>query len=106
MFFKGKKQDKKSERIRAHLFVSGRVQGVFFRKKTKEQAEKLNVSGWIRNLKDNRVEAVFEGGRGEVEEIVNWARKGPIWAKVDDFSVVWEDCREEFKGFKIRYDYL
>jgi acylphosphatase len=93
---------KNKEKIRAHILVSGRVQGVFFRENTRKKAEALKVSGWVRNLKDGRVEAVFEGERADVEELVNWARQGPIWAKIDDFNLVWEDCRDEFKEFEIR----
>lgn len=97
MFFK------KNKKIRAHIFVSGRVQGVFFRQQTKEKADKMGVSGWIRNLDDGRVEAMFEGGEKEVNEMVGWTRQGPVWAKVDDFSVILEDCKKEpGQGFKVR----
>lgn len=92
------------EKIRAHIFVSGRVQGVFFREKTKKKAEKLEVTGWIKNILDGRVEAIFEGNRDKVEEMVDWTRKGPIWAKVEALDVIWEDDRTEFEGFEIRYD--
>ena len=60
--------------------------------------------GWVKNLRDNRVEAVFEGNKSSVEEMVNWARKGPIWAKVEAMDVVWEDCTGQFTSFDIRYD--
>jgi acylphosphatase len=105
-FFRRKKGNLSSagEKIRAHVFVSGKVQGVFFRESTKHRAEKLGVSGWVKNLKDGRVEAVFDGEKGNVEKMVNWARKGPIWAKIEALDVVWEDYRAEFKGFEIRYD--
>ena len=103
VFFKRKKEEIESkEKARAHIFVSGRVQGVFFRENAKKKAGKLAVSGWIKNLRDSRVEAVFEGIKPYVEEMVNWARQGPIWAKVDDFSLVWEDYQGEFKVFEIR----
>lgn len=92
------------KKIRAHIFVSGKVQGVWFREKTKKKAEKLEVTGWVKNLLDSRVEAVFEGDRNRVEEMVNWARKGPIWAKIEALDVVWEDYQAEFEGFEIRYD--
>ncbi len=92
------------EKIRAHIFVSGKVQGVFFREKTKKKAEKLEVTGWVKNLLDGRVEVVFEGDKDKVEEMVNWARKGPIWAKIEALDVVWEDYRAEFEEFEIRYD--
>ncbi len=105
IFFKRKKdKGEKEEKIRAHIFVSGKVQGVFFRENTRKKAEKLGVSGWVKNLGDGRVEAVFEGDRGNVEEMTNWARKGPFWAKVEGIDVVWEDFKAEFKGFEIRYD--
>jgi len=96
---------RKGENIRAHVFVSGRVQGVIFRESCKKKAEKLGVSGWIKNLRDGRVEGVFEGDRENVDQMVNWARKGPIWAKIDDFSVIWDNYQAEFKGFEIRYDF-
>ena len=89
--------------MRAHVFISGRVQGVLFRLNTKKEADRLKVSGWVRNLADGRVEAVFEGDKGNVEQMVNWTREGPIWAKIDDFSVVWEDYSGEFSAFEIRY---
>ena len=92
------------EKIRAHIFVSGKVQGVFYRENTRKKAEKLGVTGWVKNLRDGRVEAVFEGDKKKVEEMVNWARKGPIWAKVEALDVIWEDYRGEFNGFEIRYD--
>lgn len=92
------------EKIRAHIFISGRVQGVFFRESTKKKAEKLQVSGWVKNLRDGRVEAVLEGEKGSVEKMVDWARKGPIWANIDALDVMWEDYQAEFKGFEIKYD--
>ena len=101
---KKKEQKQVQEKIRAHVFISGRVQGVFFRTNTKEEADRLGVLGWVKNLPDGRVEAVFEGNREKVEEMVNWTSKGPIWAKIDDFSVTWEDYTGEFSNFEIRYD--
>ena len=93
-----------AEKVKAHIFVSGKVQGVFFRGNTKRKAEKLGVFGWVKNLRDGRVEAVFEGNKGNVEEMVKWARKGPIWAKIEGLEAIWEDYQAEFKGFEIRYD--
>jgi len=103
---KKKEQKQVQEKIRAHVFISGRVQGVFFRTNTKEEADRLGVLGWVKNLPDGRVEAVFEGNREKVEEMVNWTSKGPIWAKIDDFSVTWEDYTGEFSNFEIRHDLL
>jgi len=101
---KEKEQNKGRGKARAHVFISGRVQGVFFRLNTKKEADRLGVAGWVRNLADGRVEAVFEGKERNVEQMVDWTRQGPIWAKIDDFSALWEDYSGEFPAFEIRYD--
>lgn len=93
-----------AEKIRAHIFVSGRVQGVWFRQKTKQKAEKLGVFGWVKNLSDGRVEAVFEGNKQQVEQMVIWARKGPLWAKVNDIDISWEKYKGEFNFFEIKHN--
>jgi len=92
-----------NEKVRAHLFVSGRVQGVFFRAETQEKAKDLGVFGWVKNLSEDRVEAVFEGERAKVEEMIKWAKKGPPGAIVNDLNVVWEEYQAEFNSFEIRY---
>jgi acylphosphatase len=92
-------------KVRAHVLVSGRVQGVFFRSETKYEAKKLRVKGWVRNLPDGRVEAVFEGEEGSVKELVEFCRGGPSGARVTGIDVVWEDYSGEFEGFEIRYGY-
>jgi len=92
-----------NEKVRAHLVVSGRVQGVFFRAETQEKAKDLGVFGWVKNLSEDRVEAVFEGERAKVEEMVKWAKKGPPGAIVNDLNVVWEEYQAEFNSFEIRY---
>ena len=84
---------------RVHIFVSGKVQGVFFRSSTKYMAEKLGLSGWVRNLADGRVEAIFEGNKEAVEKMVGWCRKGPEYARVTGIEVVAEDHTGEFNGF-------
>jgi acylphosphatase len=91
-------------KVRAHVFVSGRVQGVFYREAARNMAQRLDVKGWVRNLPDGRVEAIFEGEENKVEEIIKWAKKGPIIAKVKNVEVLWEEYEEEFYDFKIRYD--
>ncbi len=88
--------------IRVHVFISGRVQGVFFRSSTKGKAEELGISGWVRNLSDGRVEAVFEGEEGSVKRMVEWCRKGPEYAWVDDVEVMSENYSGEFEGFALR----
>ncbi len=93
-----------TEKIRVHIFVSGRVQGVFFRDSMRRRAKNLEIKGWVRNLPEGRVEAVFEGEKEKVEQIINWAKKGPILAKVENLRVELEEHKGEFDDFKIRYD--
>jgi acylphosphatase len=90
-------------KIRAHVYVNGRVQGVFFRQNTKRQAQIQGVCGWVKNLDDGRVEAVFEGEESRVKALVNFCRRGPRGAAVTDFDVTWEPFRGEFQGFDIAY---
>ncbi|MEM2478473.1 MAG: acylphosphatase, partial [Thermoproteota archaeon] len=77
--------------VRAHVYVSGRVQGVFFRYETKSLADRLGVKGWVRNLPDGRVEAVFEGEEETVMKMIEFCKKGPPGARVTDVKVEWED---------------
>ncbi|TET20725.1 acylphosphatase [Candidatus Bathyarchaeota archaeon] len=90
-------------KVRAHVFVSGRVQGVFFRYETKRLAIRFRVCGWVRNLFDDRVEAVFEGEKENVERLIEFCRRGPPGARVTGVAVVWEDYKGEFEGFRTRY---
>jgi len=90
-------------KARAHVWVEGYVQGVFFRYETSKAASSLNVNGWVRNLADGRVEAVFEGEKENVEEMVKFCRRGPPGAHVDDVEVKWQTYHGEFSGFEIRY---
>ena len=69
---------------RVHVTITGMVQGVFFRAKTRNEAIRNNVSGWVRNLPDGRVEAVFEGKPEDVDRVVGWCRIGPSLAAVDE----------------------
>ncbi len=88
---------------RAHVFVSGKVQGVYYRANTRDTAREKNVSGWVRNLDDGRVEAVFEGDEDAVEEMVEWCHEGSPRAEVENVEVEWEEATDEFDGFEIRY---
>jgi len=88
---------------RAHVFVSGKVQGVYFRATTREEARERGVTGWVRNLDDGRVEAVFEGDENDVEEMVEFCHDGSPAAEVEDVEVEWEEATGEFDGFGIRY---
>lgn len=92
-----------NEKIRAHIFVQGMVQGVFFRVKTRQKAKVLGVTGWVKNLPDDRVEAVFEGEKEKVEQIIEWIKKGPLFSRVDDVKVDFEEYKGEFESFEIRY---
>ncbi len=89
------------ERVR--LIVHGRVQGVFFRANTQREAQRLGLAGWVRNLPDGSVEAVAEGERATIEELIAWCRRGPEHALVEEVEVCWEDPRGERPGFRISH---
>ncbi|HEY9611326.1 acylphosphatase [Allocoleopsis sp.] len=89
-----------SEPIRAHVFVSGRVQGVGYRYSTMDEASRLGVNGWVRNVPDGRVEAVFEGSKKVVEEMIGWCQKGSRGALVKEMAVEYEQPKG-LRGFKI-----
>jgi len=88
--------------VRAHLFISGHVQGVGFRAKAQRQAETLGLNGWVCNLPDGRVEVVAEGEQSFVEQLVDWCRSGPARATIDDVKLDWEAPQNE-PPFFIRY---
>ena len=88
---------------RVHLLISGRVQGVYFRQGMMETAEKNNVLGWVRNLPDDRVEAILEGNDSNVDAVMEWAHFGPAGAVVDELKIFEENYTGEFQEFKIRY---
>ena len=90
-------------KTRAHVAISGRVQGVFFRSRTKREADSRDVKGWVRNRNDGGVEAVFEGEEEAVKAMVEFCKHGPTGAKVTKVDVVWEDYAGEFGEFEIRY---
>lgn len=87
---------------RAHLRIQGRVQGVFFRGSMGDEARRLGVNGWVRNLGDGSVEAVVEGSRGAVDRLIAWAHQGPRGARVTEVAVEWETVRGELVGFETR----
>ena len=88
-------------RVRVHVFVEGRVQGVWFRDSAYREAARLGVHGWVRNLSDGRVEAIYEGLRDAVEEMIAWTNHGPDRARVTRLQIKDEAPRDE-KGFSIR----
>ena len=87
---------------RIHAFVSGKVQGVFFRANTKKEANHLKLTGWVRNLEDGRVEFVAEGEENDLARLIKWAKEGPSLAKVDDLQIEWKEHEGEFNSFKIK----
>jgi acylphosphatase len=88
------------EQLRARVIIHGLVQGVWFRASTKDEADRLGVTGWVRNLPDGSVEAVFEGEKKKVEEIVGWCHRGPAGAQVSKVDIIWEPSKGDFD---IRY---
>lgn len=90
------------DRTRAHVFVSGKVQGVYYRATTRETARDNGVDGWVRNLPDGRVEAVFEGPPDAVETMIAWCHEGSPAATVDDVEVEYEDPTG-LDGFEVKW---
>jgi acylphosphatase len=88
---------------RIHVIISGRVQGVAFRAATLTTATALNLTGWVQNLQDGRVEAVFEGEDKQIEIMRRWCEHGPPSARVDGADLREEDYTGQFKEFIIRY---
>jgi len=88
---------------RVHVGISGRVQGVFFRARTNSAAQSLRLRGWVRNLPDGRVEALFEGDDDDVEAMLEWCRKGPPLSDVSNIEIREEEPGNELHGFEIRY---
>lgn len=91
------------EIVRAHLYVSGIVQGVFFRANTHDVARFLDLTGYVKNLPDGRVDVVAEGPKDKVEQLINWCYKGPPGASVNNVEIYWESATGEFKNFAIQY---
>jgi len=89
-------------RIVRHVFISGRVQGVCFRHYTRKTAQAYGVDGWVRNLTDGRVEALFSGEKEGVEATLAWCHEGPEIARVDAVEVQEEAPSYSETGFKIR----
>ncbi len=90
------------DRIRRRVVVRGRVQGVFFRGSTQDEARRAGIDGWVRNRPDGAVEAVFEGEASGVEQLEAYCRRGPPWAEVMRVDVI-EEVPEGERGFRVRY---
>ncbi len=91
------------ERVRAHVMISGQVQGVDFRAYARDRARQAGVEGWVRNLTDGRVEAIFEGIRPAVQRLVSWCYSGPMHAEVEKVEVTWEEPTGKEGGFSIAW---
>ena len=89
--------------IRAHVRISGRVQGVFYRSTARDRAEQLGLTGWVRNTSDGKVEAIFEGEETAIKDMIAWCHKGPRFADVSDVMVEYQKFLGEFEEFCITY---
>lgn len=87
---------------RAHIAVTGRVQGVWFRVSAQGEARRLGLVGWVRNLRDGRVEILAEGPRDQLEELLAWCRRGPELAHVVDVDADWQPPSGEYTSFDLR----
>jgi acylphosphatase len=98
-----KKGPENNKKIRARVRIAGKVQGVYFRQNTRIVANRHRVTGWVKNLKDGRVEAVLEGNEMDVSEVIEWFYAGPPKAIVDDVQIKYESYTGEFQEFKVNY---
>jgi acylphosphatase len=86
---------------RVHVWIRGRVQGVFFRDSTQQAATRLGLAGWVRNMPDGRVEAVFQGDADACDDALDYVRRGPPSARVEGVDVRWEEDEAGLTGFRI-----
>jgi acylphosphatase len=86
-----------------HVIISGRVQGVWFRANTKQKAEQLGITGWVRNTSGGNVEAIFEGEENLIQEMLEWCHHGPPFAKVKNVKIKNQEPINGFDSFSIRY---
>ncbi len=92
------------EKGRVHLIISGYVQGVFYRASTRDMALRLGLKGWVRNLYNGNVEALFEGPVDKLRDAVKWCHEGPPGARVTEIDEKWDDYSGEFSDFEVRYN--
>lgn len=88
---------------RIHAIISGKVQGVFYRASTMDEAKRLNLTGWVKNLADGRVELVAEGRPEDIDALISWCKKGPPYARVTDIKIDEQIPTGEFKTFLVDY---
>ena len=91
------------EKVRAHVIIEGRVQGVFFRHHTQETAFRLGLKGWVKNRRDGTVEALFEGDKDKVDQMIQWCHRGPSEARVKNVHVTWERYVGDCDDFSVTY---
>ena len=89
--------------IRVHLLVSGRVQGVYYRASAQQEAQRLGLQGWVKNLPTGQVEALAEGDAQKVDAFIAWCHRGPPHARVDDVQVIRETPTGGFTGFVVAH---
>ncbi len=90
-------------KLNVHVLIFGRVQGVWFRASTKQKADELGLTGWVRNTHNGCVEAIFEGDESQVNKMVNWCHNGPPLSKVEKVEIKNQNHSNRFKGFSIKY---
>jgi acylphosphatase len=88
---------------RIHLLISGEVQGVFFRASTRRFADELGITGWVRNVPGEMVEVVAEGRKPLLDRLIEFCRKGPEGARVEEIEIEWGKFRNEFRSFEVRF---
>lgn len=88
---------------RVHVVVRGRVQGVYFRASTRDQARQLGLAGWVRNCADGSVELLAEGETAKLEQLITWCHSGPRGAAVSEVTAEWQATVGEFVGFVVKY---
>ena len=94
-------KSKAGKKSRARIIISGRVQGVFFRAYTRDQARQLSLTGWVRNNADGTVEILVEGDGADLQKMVGWCHRGPSSARVQKVDVSWEEYHDEFRTFEV-----
>ena len=92
----------KAKKNRARLLISGHVQGVWYRGSTKQQADDLGLTGWVRNCQSGQVEVIVEGTDAAINELISWCRTGPSMARVTDVQIDFDNYRGEFVGFRVK----
>ncbi len=92
-----------ADKARAHVIVSGKVQGVFFRSETRKAAGQQGVTGWVKNKSDGTVEAVFEGDENDVAKMVDWCKTGSPQAEVKNVDADWGEYTGEFSSFEVKH---